>query len=109
MPDACWTDTGSLDGTDGIQMSKRGPTPPASGRSGCLCNESSLKARDGIENVPGVRATTANGREIPAHVGIRGEFFRKLENVGAHLGDFPVQLRHPTQADGVFPPNRSGS
>ena len=57
--------------------------------SAAWCYESSLKAYEGIGDVPGVRGATVGGGEFSAHVGIRGEFFHELGNAGAHqLGVF---------------------
>src|ERR1700737_1010422 len=52
--------------------------------SAAWCYESSLKAYEGIGNVPGVGVTAVGGGELPAHVGIRGEFFHDLGKAGAH-------------------------
>src|SRR3981189_2972684 len=65
--------------------------------SAARCYESSLKAYEGIGDVPGVRATAVGSSEFPAHAGIRGEFFPDLGNAGTHQlgifqGSFGIRL-----------------
>ena len=58
-------------------------------KSAAWCCKSSLEACDGVHDVRGIRPTAVDGGELPAHVRIRGEFFRELGNAGTHdLGIF---------------------